>query len=129
VRCGRDDRTITAWFARWGFASLVTFAAGVAVLVGVMVAIPANVPGVTLQAVPVYRLEVGGAIFVGLYFASTAFVLALRNRAFIEFGSGAMKAGNLGDLPDTLLSQERAMEVLSGIVYDMRDSRDDREDE
>lgn len=65
----------------------------------------------------------------GLYFASTAFVLALRDRAFIEFGSGAMKAGNLGDLPDTLLSQERAMEVLSGIVYDMRDSRDDREDE
>jgi hypothetical protein len=72
---------------------------------------------------------VGAAIFVGLYLTATAFILALQNRAFIEFGSGGVRARSLRDLPDTLATQERAMEVLSGIVNDMRDSNDDREEE
>jgi hypothetical protein len=108
---------------------MVGVAGAVGFLVGVTVAIPAEIPDIALRAVPVYRLEVGGTIFVGLYLAATASVLALRNRAFVEFGSGAVKAQDLGDLSNTLLSQEHAMEILSGILYEMRVSRDDREEE
>jgi hypothetical protein len=60
----------------------------IAALVGARVPVPAEVPGVALQAVAVYRLEVGGAIFVGLYVITMAFVLALQNRAFTEIGTG-----------------------------------------
>jgi hypothetical protein len=107
------------WLVRWGFAALVGTVAIVGLAVAVTVSIPAEVPGFALAAAPVYRLEVGGAIFVGLYLAATAFVLALQNRAFTEFGSGGMRARSLVDLPTTLQTNERALkgllEVLDGI--------------
>jgi membrane-bound ClpP family serine protease len=107
------------WLVRWGFAGVVGAVAIASLLVAVTVAIPADVPGFALAAAPVYRLEVGGAIFVGLYLAATAFVLALQNRAFTEFGSGGMRARSLVDLPTALQTNDRALngllEVLDGI--------------
>ena len=66
------------WLERWGFSVLVGAAAMAGLIVGATVAILADVPGVALQAVPVYRLEVSGAIFAGLCVAAPALVLALR---------------------------------------------------
>jgi hypothetical protein len=83
--------------------------------------------GVALQAVPVYRLEVGGAIFLGIYLVGMAFILSLQNRAFTEFGSGAVRARNLTDLPDALLKQERVLSVLLNAIAEIGDSGDERE--
>jgi hypothetical protein len=49
----RDD--IWALIVRWGFGALIAIAVGVALMAGATVAIPADIPGVALQAVPVYR--------------------------------------------------------------------------
>lgn len=104
---------------------------GTAVLVGVIfastAAVPVEIPGFALQSSAVYRLEVGGAIFLGLYFVAMAFVLALRNRGFTEIGTDGIKAENLGEVPRTLLTQERALRVLSERVNEIGDLGDDRE--
>jgi hypothetical protein len=73
---------VRAWIERWGFAMLVGSAMVLGFVVGATVAVPTDIPAIALQAVPVYRLEVGAALFVGLYVVSMAFVLALRNRGF-----------------------------------------------
>jgi hypothetical protein len=108
---------------------MVGAAVAVGLVVGLTVAIPTDVPSVALQASPVYRLEVGGAIFVGLYLAAMAFVLALRNHGFTEFGTGGVRAQDLGDLPAKLRSHENALKVLSKVVGEMKDLRDEREEE
>ena len=72
---------MTAWITQWGFATLVGFAAVLGLVVGTTVEVPADIPAVALQAAPVYRMEVGGALFAGLYLVTMAIVLALHNRA------------------------------------------------
>jgi hypothetical protein len=112
---------------RRGFAALVGVAFLVGLLAGATVALPADIPGVALEAAPVYRLEVGGAIFLGLYFAATSFVLALRDRAFTELGTNGIKARDLRDLPTSVLNQERSLTVLSELVRNMGVPPDDQE--
>ena len=96
----------------------------VGLVVSATVALPADIPGVALQAAPVYRLEVGGVIFVGLYVAGMSFVLALQNRAFTEFGYTGVKARSLRDLPEALLNQEQKLTVLSKFIDEVRDAGD-----
>ncbi len=122
-------RQTTIWLVRWGFATMVAVAAVIGVAVGATVAIPAEVPAIALQAGPVYRLEVGGAIFIGLYLLATALGLALQNRAFTEFGTGGVRARSLRDLPTTLREHERALEVLTNLVYEPKDRCDGRREE
>jgi hypothetical protein len=125
VRGAVDE--ITAWMARWGFAVLVSVASMAGLIAGATVAVPGDVPGIALQATAVYRLEVGAAMFLGLYFVAMAFVLALRNRAFTEIGTGGIRAESLGELPRALLTQERALGVLSDMVDEIGNLRDERE--
>lgn len=114
------------WFARWGFAATVGVAVLIAAFVGLTVAVPPDVPGIALRAAAVYRLEVAGAIFVGLYVVTMALVLALQNRAFTEFGTGGVRPGNLTDLPSALMTQEGALNVLYEVVDELGDLRDGR---
>jgi hypothetical protein len=123
----RRRQQISSHLTRWGFAVMVATAGLIGIGVGITVALPTDIPAIALQAAPVYRLEVGSVIFICLYVAATAFVLALQNRAFIEFGSGSVKAQTLRDVPASLLKQERAMKVLREIIRDMGDPSDDRE--
>jgi hypothetical protein len=125
VKGGVDD--ITAWMARWGFAILVSVATVAGLIAGATVTVPAGVPGFALQSTAVYRLEVGAAIFLGLYFVAMAFVLALRNRAFTEISTDGIRAESLGELPRALLTQERALGVLSEMVDEIGSLRDERE--
>jgi hypothetical protein len=75
--------------ARWGFAALVVAAIVVGFFAAATVTPPPELPTVALRAEAVYRVEVGGAVFIGLYVATMALSLALHNRGFTEFGSGA----------------------------------------
>ncbi len=74
-----DQYLLGLWFARWGFAVMVAVAIVVGFAVAVTVSSPAEVPTVALRAVPVYRVEVGAAVFFGLYSVTMAIALALRN--------------------------------------------------
>jgi hypothetical protein len=56
-----------------------------------------------------------------------AFVLALRNRAFTEIGTDGIRAESLGELPRALLTQERALSVLSDRVDEIGNLRDEEE--
>jgi ABC-type multidrug transport system fused ATPase/permease subunit len=125
----RRRQQLSPWLARWGFAALVGAAALVGLGVSATVALPTAIPGVALQAAPVYRLEVGGAIFVGLYLVAMSFVLALQNRAFTEIGTGGMRARSLVDLPTTLRTHERALEGLLEVLDEIWDLRDDPKEE
>jgi hypothetical protein len=111
---------------RWGFATLVGVAVLVGVIVGATVAVPIEIPAVALRSGAVYRLEVGGAIFVGLYFVAMAFVLALRNRGFTEIGTDGIRAESMEEVPRSLLTQERALKVLFEKVNEMGDLHDGR---
>jgi membrane-bound ClpP family serine protease len=120
---------IEAWVARWGFATMIGVAAAVSGVVAAKVAVPSAIPGIALEAEPVYRLEVGGAIFIGLYLVAMAFVLALQNRAFTEIGTGGMRARSLSDLPMTLRTHERALKGLLEVLDEIWDLRDDPKEE
>jgi hypothetical protein len=111
-----------AWVARWGFAAMVAAATTIALAVAITVTIPPEVPSVALQAPALYRAEVGGAIFVCLYLASLAFVLALRNRGFTEIGTAGVKANSIDGLPEVVEEQERSLRLLREIVKEKRDS-------
>ncbi len=91
----RRRRLIELLVVRWGFAAMVAVAIAVGVFAAATVAIPADLPSVALRAVPVYRVEVGAAVFFGLYLGAMALVLAMHNRAFTELGTGGVRARDL----------------------------------
>lgn len=108
------------WLGRWGFATLVT-GGGVGALVVVWnVDLPPEIPGFALHAAPIYRLEIGGAVFAVAYFAALALVLALNNRAFTEVGTSGVKAQDIrleraevfDDQQETLRALARAVALL-----------------
>jgi hypothetical protein len=108
------------WLARWGFALMVAGAVVVGFAVGFAVTPPATMPAVALNAEAVYRLEVGGALFVGLYVAAMAFALAVQNRGFTEIGSGGVRAQDLSaTLPELIAANEVVSERLSEAVESM----------
>lgn len=84
---------------------------------------PADLPTVALGAEVVYRVEVGGAVFIGLYLATMALALALHNRGFTEFGSGGIRARGLDAASDETLAGDYGMELIA----DLREEVDDLE--
>jgi uncharacterized membrane protein len=99
---------------RWGFAVMVGVAISAGIAAGVTVATPADVPSIALRAVPVYRVEVGAAVFFGLYLAAMALVLAMHNRAFTELGSGGVRAQDLA-VAEGVYLEETVLELIDEI--------------
>jgi hypothetical protein len=116
---------LRAWISRWGFAALVGVAIVAGIAVAATVAPPADIPAVALQAAVVYRLEVGGALFLGLYLVAMVFILALQNRGFSEIGPGGVRAQDLNDVSETVAAQEGSMKLLLRVVDELRDVRDE----
>jgi hypothetical protein len=102
-------------------------AVGAAALVGLAtgttVELPTAIPNLALQAAPVYRLEVGAAIFAGLYLVAMAFVLALHNHGFTEFGAAGVRSRRLDEMSEAVLAQEESMELLSEIAAGLWESQ------
>jgi hypothetical protein len=99
---------------RWGFAAMVAVAIAAGLVAAATVATPADVPSVALRAVPVYRVEVGAAVFFGLYLAAMALVLAMHNRAFTELGTSGIGASGLAAERDAGY-EEMALELLEEV--------------
>jgi hypothetical protein len=117
VRRELDRDGVRVWLTRWGFAAAVAVAIAIGLLSGMTVHIPADIPSVALRAPALYRFEVGGAIFIGLYLVAMAFVLALQNRGFTEIGTGGIRATGLTSRSlsadqDSREALRRAIEVL-----------------
>lgn len=112
-----------AWLARWGFAMLVALGTALAIWVASTVEIPDELPNYALQAAPVYRLEVGAAVFTVTYVASLAFVLALGNRGFSELSATGVKARDLrGEtLDETIEEHDEILDTLSGSIAELRE--------
>jgi hypothetical protein len=91
----------------------------VAIVVGVVAAVtvppPADIPAVALRAA-VYRVEVGAAVFFGLYLVTMALVLAMNNRGFTEIGSGGIRAQDLAAASDGLVAESAAMELVEELA-------------
>ena len=87
--------------------------------------IPADIPGVALRAPAVYRLEVGAAIFVGLYLVAMAFVLALQNRGFTEIGTGGIRATSLAS--KSLTAERSSREAMKGLREWLERRREEEE--
>jgi hypothetical protein len=83
---------------RWGFATMVAVAIAAGFAVALTVVPPGDVPAFALRASSVYRVEVGAAVFFGIYIAAMALVLAMHNRGFTELGTGGMRAQDLAAL-------------------------------
>lgn len=92
----------------------------VAIVLGVVAAMtvspPADIPAVALRAAVVYRVEVGAAVFFGLYLVTMALVLAMHNRSFTEIGSGGIRAQDLAAASDGLVAESAAMELVEELA-------------
>jgi hypothetical protein len=125
----RHDRYLFGLaLARWGFAALVAAAIAVGLFVATTITPPAELPTVALRAAAVYRVEVGGAVFLGLYIATMALSLALHNRGFTEFGSGAIRARDLAAVSADAISAEASRELLDDVMQEVRELSDWREE-
>ena len=94
---------------------MVAAAIAAGLSIAVTVTPPTEVPAIAMRAEAVYRVEVGGAVFIGLYVATMAFALALRNRGFTEFGRGGVRAESLAEDSDEALFGDYAMELLADL--------------
>jgi hypothetical protein len=113
----RHDRYLLGLFlARWGFAAMVAAAILVGLAVAVTVTPPADLPSVALGASPVFRVEVGAAVFLSLYLATMAFVLALHNRGFTEIGTGGVRARDLAEMSDDTAANHAWDELIADLV-------------
>jgi hypothetical protein len=64
----------------------------------------------------VYRVEVGAAVFFGLYLATTAFAFALHNRAFTEVGTDGFKAQDLAAVEEEkVYFEEMATDLMEEV--------------
>ena len=117
-----------AWIDHWGFAMLVGAAAVLGLIVGTTVAVPADIPAVALQAAPVYRMEVGGALFAGLYLAAIAIVLAFHNRGFSEIRTDGVRAHDLGRLPEAVAADRRMFDDLATLIAELKKGAHDVRD-
>lgn len=116
------------WISHWGFATLVGAAAVLGLIVGTTVAVPTDIPAIALQAAPVYRMEVGGALFAGLYLVAMAIVLAVHNRGFSEIGTDGVRAHDLGRLPEAVAADRRMFDAMAALVAELRkDAHDGRD--
>jgi hypothetical protein len=79
---------------------MVAIAIAVGLVAAVTVAAPPDVPAIALRSASVYRVEVGAAVFLGLYIAMMAFALALQNRAFTDIGTGGVRARDLATVSE-----------------------------
>lgn len=105
----------------------------VAIAVGFSVAMtvtpPTEIPTVALRAPAVYRVEVGAAVFFGLYLATMAFALALQNRGFTEIGSGGIRAQRLAAASgEDSISEDVSMELIAEVMDEVRELRAWREE-
>jgi hypothetical protein len=104
-----------------GFAALVAAAIAVGLLVGMIATPPPEVPTVALRAPAVYRVEVGGAVFLALYVATMALILALHNRGFTEFGRGGVRARDLAAISADAVSAEASRELLDDVMEEVHE--------
>jgi hypothetical protein len=112
----RRRRLIELLVARWWFAATVATAIAVGFVVAITVTTPAEIPTVALRATPVYRVEVGAAVFFGLYVATMALALAGHNRAFTDVGSNGFKAQDLAAAEEqTVYFEELATELMEEV--------------
>jgi hypothetical protein len=107
---------------------MVAAAIAVGLFIAVTVTPPTEVPTVALKAQAVYRVEVGGAVFLGLYIAMIALSLALHNRGFTEFGAGAFRARDLAAVSAEAISAEASRELLDDVTEEVRELNDWREE-
>jgi hypothetical protein len=115
----RRRRLLELLVVRWGFAGMVAVAIAVGLVAAATVSPPVDVPSVALRAVPVYRVEVGAVVFIGLYLAAMALVLAMHNRGFTEIGTGGMKAQGLAGVSED--------EFVTDLLTELADEIDDLE--
>lgn len=101
---------------------------GTAILVAFVTAAsvkaPVDIPTVALRAASVYRVEVGGTVFLGLYVGTMAFALALRNRGFTEIGSGGIRAQDLAAASDEVAAEvDASSELLTDPIDEIDELR------
>jgi hypothetical protein len=123
----RRRRLFGLMLIRWGFAALVAIAITLGLVAALTVAPLKDVPAVALQAAVIYRVEVGAAVFFGLYVATMAFALALQNRGFTEIGSGGIRARELAEVSEYAAVDHAEMELIFDVIDEVRDLRAWRE--
>jgi hypothetical protein len=114
--------------ARWGFAAMVAAAIAIGLVVAITASPPTDIPAVALRSVAVYRAEAGTTVFLGLYIATMAFILALHHRAFTEIGSAGVRAQGLATISEDAISEAVAAELLEEVMGEVRDLRNWRKE-
>jgi hypothetical protein len=110
----RRRTLITLLAVRWGFAAMVTLGIAVGVAAAATVALPEDIPSFALRATPVYRAEVGTAVFFSFYLATMALVLAMHNRGFTELGTNGIRAQDLAAVED-VASEDLTLELMDEV--------------
>jgi hypothetical protein len=119
-----EKNGLRGWIAQWGFSILVGLAALVGAYVAWRVSVPAQVPDFALKAAPVYRIEIGAAVFLALYLVAMAFVLALNNRGFSEIGVNGLKAQDMANKAqqDAIQGHQESLDILEALIDSLENS-------
>jgi hypothetical protein len=110
----RRRTLITLLAVRWGFAVMVTLGILAGFVAATTVSLPEDIPSFALRAAPVYRVEVGTAVFFSFYLATMALVLAMHNRAFTELGTNGVRAQDLAAVED-VASEDLTLELMDEV--------------
>ncbi|MGH2939807.1 MAG: hypothetical protein ACRDPE_16980 [Solirubrobacterales bacterium] len=107
---------------------MVAVAITAGVVAAATVTTPADIPSVALRAVPVYRVEVGAAVFFAFYLVAMALVLAMHNRAFTEIGTDGIRARDMATASEELDGETLAAELLEELAEEIGNLRARRQD-
>jgi len=103
-----------SWLERQPFSASLLLAVFGATAVSLATPAPAALPGVALESMALYKLEIMAGAYGIFYVLLTSFFLSLSGRGFVKMGPGGVQAGPV--LPTkqqlTLQKQTRAINVL-----------------
>jgi len=102
------------WLECHPFSASLLLAAVGAAAVSLATPAPTALPGVALESMALYKLEVMAGAYVIFYVLLTSFFLSLSGRGFVKMGPGGVQAGPV--LPTkqqlTLQKQTKAINLL-----------------
>jgi hypothetical protein len=106
-------QAVKSWLVNYGFATLVFLAIGGGAAIAWQTEVPESLPGLAFDSTLLYRVEVGGIVFLIQYLMILAFVLALNGRGFSEIGPKGVKAQKVVNrTQETIKGQEESIEAL-----------------
>jgi len=104
------------WLKRHGFAAGVILAGVAAIAFGLAVPVPDDLPVPAQNSAALWRVEQAAIAYAFFYLLVLATTLGLKDRGFVEFGPGGVKAGDVAAAQkERQIALEKQAETLAAL--------------